>query len=332
MDAASGGTYQTPMTGSPPAPAMRHTEGGKHTGLWIGLGIAAVVLVIAAIAGGVWFFNANAQMPSVVGMAPDQAQAVLKTAGFNVGPLAYSPTVDPSVAKGMIVSMEPASGAWAAKGSAVTLTVNGPHMLPVPAVAGMSEADAIARLGSAEFKVGPVKQEYSATVPTGKVIAVVPAAGVSVAAESPVTLTVSKGVQIVLVPNAYNRDQYAAITALHDAGLKYHTVRVYDDQIQPGNVISQSPAAGVKTQAGTVVTLTISKGAKPIPTAGVPSVVGDTETIAVSRLQAAGFVPKIKMAPVLPQDAGLVIDQDPVEGKPQPKGSAVTIWVGQVQP
>jgi beta-lactam-binding protein with PASTA domain len=332
MDVATGGGYQAPTTGTPPAPAMSKSRAGNKTGLWIGLAVLAVV-IIAGIAGAIWFFNANAQMPNVVGMAPDQATAVLKTAGFATGPLAYTPEVSPSMAKGMIVAASSATGAWVAKGSTITLTVNGPHMLPVPAgVVGLNEADAIAKLQAAGFKAGPVKQAFSPTVPTGKVMAISPAAGASVAAGSPINLTVSKGIQIVLVPNAVNRDQYAAIQALRDAGLKHQTVRQYNDSIQPGNVISQSPAAGVKTQAGTAVTLTISKGPKPIPTAGVPGVVGDTEATAVSRIQAAGFVPSIKMAPVLPQDVGLVVDQDPIQGNTIAKGSKVTIWVGQADP
>ena len=332
MDVATGGGYQAPTTGSPPAPAVSKSGSGKKTGLWIALAVVAVVIV-AAVAGSVWFFNANAQMPNVVGMPPDQATAVLKTVGFASGPLAYTPLVSPAVAKGMIIAASSTTGAWVAKGSTVTLTVNGPHMLPVPAgVLGLNEADAIARLEQAGFKAGPVKQEYSAKVPLGKVIAITPAAGAQVAAGSPINLTVSKGIQIVLVPNTVDRDQYAAIQALKDAGLKHHTTRQYNESIQPGNVISQSPAAGVKTQAGTAVTLTISKGPKPIPTAGVPGVVGDTEATAVSRIESAGFVTNIKNAPVLAQDVGLVVDQEPVQGKSLAKGSGVTIWVGVQEP
>jgi eukaryotic-like serine/threonine-protein kinase len=331
MDVATRGGYGTPTTGTPPAPVVRRSRSGGRTWLWIGATVLAVVIV-AGIAGAAWFFNANAQMPGVVGMAPDQAAAVLKTAGFTVAPLVYTPTVSPAVSKGLIVAASSTTGAWVAKGSIVTLTVNGPHMLPVPTVVGLDEADAIAKFQAAGFKTGPVKQEYSAKVPTGKVIAITPAAGAQAAAGSRIALTVSKGVQIVLVPNLVDRDQYAAIQALKDAGLKYQTARAYNDSIQPGNVIGQSPAAGVKTQAGTVVTMTISKGAKPIPTAGVPGVVGDTEATAVSRIQAGGFVPVVKMAPVLPQDAGLIVDQDPVQGKMIAKGSKVTIWVGQELP
>jgi beta-lactam-binding protein with PASTA domain len=332
MDVATGGGYQAPTTGTPPAPAMSKSGSSGKTWLWVGLAVLGVVIV-AGIAGAVWFFNVNAQMPNVVGMAPDQATAVLRTAGFTTGPLAYTPTVSPTMAKGMILSASSAMGAWVAKGSTITLTVNGPHMLPVPAgVIGLNEADAIARLQAAGFKAGPVKQQYSSTVALGKVIAIAPAAGAQVAAGSPINLTVSKGIQIVLVPNAVNRDQYAAIQALKDAGLKHHTVRQYNDTIQPGNVISQSPAAGVKTQAGTTVTLTVSKGPKPIPTAGVPSVVGDSEATAVSKIETRGFVTSIKMVPVAAPDVGLVVDQDPVQGQTIAKGSKVTIWVGQQEP
>lgn len=51
-----------------------------------------------------------------------------------------------------------------------------------------------------------------------------------------------------------------AIRAIHDQGLTYVMVQVYNDDVPVGVVISQSPSPGSKVNAGDAVTVTVSRG------------------------------------------------------------------------
>jgi len=51
-----------------------------------------------------------------------------------------------------------------------------------------------------------------------------------------------------------------ALTSVREAGLTYVVVRVYDDEVPAGFVISQSPSPDDDARAGDPVTLVISRG------------------------------------------------------------------------
>ena len=81
-----------------------------------------------------------------------------------------------------------------AAGSAVDLVVSsGPATVAVPAVAGLSQADAETAITDAGLIVGNVTMQSSTTVPAGDVISQNPTAGTTVAPNSAVDLVVSSG-------------------------------------------------------------------------------------------------------------------------------------------
>ncbi len=89
-------------------------------------------------------------VPNVVGMDIQQASSALSAAGLEVTTSdAYSDTV----AKGKVVSQQPAPGGTAARGSTVSLVVSkGPQLFRVPGVEGMNVNQAVALLQGAGFK------------------------------------------------------------------------------------------------------------------------------------------------------------------------------------
>ncbi len=115
-------------------------------------------------------------IPNVAGRTQSDAQATLTGAGFSVGNVTqvWSATVP----KGTVVSQDPAAGVVMIPGTAVNLFVSkGPQPVAVPAVAGMTQADAQTAITGAGLTVGTVTQQYSDTVPEGNVISQDPAAG-----------------------------------------------------------------------------------------------------------------------------------------------------------
>jgi serine/threonine-protein kinase len=116
-----------------------------------------------------------------------------------------------------------------------------------------------------------------------------------------------------------------AISALDSAGLRYSKSYEYNDTVEAGKVISQSPTGG-SVDKGSTVALVISQGQKSIT---VPSVLNDSEAAATSTLTAAGLKVKTKTAYSDTVEEGLVISQSVAKGKIVPAGTAVTITISQ---
>jgi len=270
-------------------------------------------------------------VPNVVGLTQAAAESALTGAGLAVGTVTES--FSETVPLGQVMSQSPASGVSVVPGTAVNLEVSkGPAPAgdkEVPNVVGMTQAEAGEALVAAELTLGAVTEAFSAAVPAGQVISQNPAAGVMLAAGTPVNIVVSKGPETVTVPNVVGMTQAAAGTALTGVGLAVGTViEEYSATVPAGQVMSQTPAAGASVAAGSAVSLVVSKG--PAPAVTVPNVVGLTQAAAGAVIGGAGLtlgsVTETFSAAV---PAGQVVSQTPAAGASVTAGSAVSLVVSK---
>ena len=82
-----------------------------------------------------------------------------------------------------------------------------------------------------------------------------------------VTFVVSKGQQLMTIPNVKGKSLSAAKAKLKKSGLKYKTKTKYSSSYSSGKVISQSKKAGTKVKKKTTVHLVVSRGPTPKPQA-----------------------------------------------------------------
>ncbi len=266
-------------------------------------------------------------VPNVVGMTQAAAGTALTGAGLAVG--AVTQQYSATVTSGNVISQAPLAGASALPGAAVALVVSmGPQPVTVPNVVGMTQAAAGTAITSAGLTVGAVTQQYSASVPTGKVISQVPLAGESALPGAAVALVVSKGPQPVTVPDVVGVTQATAGTMITTAGLVVGAVtEQYSATVLSGRVISQNPLSGASVLPGTAVALVVSKGPQPVT---VPNVVGMTQAAAGTAIAnatlALGAVTEQYSATVA---AGNVISQDPISGTSVLPHTAVALVVSK---
>jgi serine/threonine-protein kinase len=116
---------------------------------------------------------------------------------------------------------------------------------------GKPAADAVAALKKSGLRPKTV-EAFSDEVPAGRVVAQQPAAG-EVYKKDPVTLTVSRGPELVTVPRVEGQPAEQARRALAAAGLDHRTVVLLP--AGPGNVLRQSPSEGSRARQGTTITL-----------------------------------------------------------------------------
>ena len=265
-------------------------------------------------------------VPDVTGFPSAGAVTTLTNAKFKVA----QEHKFSSKPKDTVIKMDPTAGTPLAPGSTVTITISdGVEQVPVDDVVGKQYDSAKAILEGNGFKVAQ-KGKSSDSVPEGEVMSQDPTAGNSVDKGSTVTLTVSRGVQQVTVPNVLNFTESDAKAQLQSDGFDVSVDRAPSSTVPSGTVISQSPSANKKADKGSTVTIVVSSGP---PQVDVPDVTGQTDTDATNTLQDQGFTVKSQDVPVTdPTQDGIVQDTDPAPGKQVPEGATITIMVGRLGP
>ena len=160
-----------------------------------------------------------------------------------------------SVDKGQVISSDPAAGTEVKRDATVSLVVSkGPEPIDVPSVTGDSFADARSSLEDAGLKASRADDAYSSSVPKGSVISQSPADGTLARGES-VTLTVSKGPEMVSVPKVEGLSRSAATSKLEDAGFKVSVQTFVGGPLD--EVRASRPGGGSSAPKGSTVTILV---------------------------------------------------------------------------
>jgi serine/threonine-protein kinase len=312
--------HPTWTTESAPPPEKKKS----HLWLWILLGVFLLLVIAGVVVAGVLRSNA-ADVPDLEGLSVSQAVRALNEVELELGKVDYTSEVPPGFEEGQVVSQDPAAGEQVDQGTSVDVVVAGKAEVEVPEVLGLSVDEATQTFEGAGFLVKPVDVENDAEV--GTVVDQSPAGGELVAPGSEVTILVSAGVTVTLIPNVVGLSQEEATQTLNDAGYEVQSKGTFDDQVAEGVVINQSPEGGTTADAGTRVDIVVSQGENP--QVQVPNVVGMTEADAAQALEGQGLevVPSPAYSDTVP--VGQVIAQDPAGGTTVNRGSAVTVTVSQ---
>ncbi|WP_296104554.1 PASTA domain-containing protein [uncultured Corynebacterium sp.] len=196
----------------------------------------------------------------------------------------------------------------------------------IPSVTGSDVSTAHRNIADAGFEVTE-KTEYSDTVPSKTVAASSPQAGKRVTKGTTVTLTVSAGRPTVPEIPA-DRSVEAYTRTLSDRTLSTKATKSdYSSDVAEGQLLSVSPAPGSTVGVHSSVTLTVSKGPKPV---SIPDVSGKSEDDARHELEKAG----LHVGEVSTDDSatdlrrrGKVMRTDPGEGTEVNEGSTVNLFV-----
>lgn len=131
----------------------------------------------------------------------------------------------------------------------------------VPTVTGKPIDDARGMLENRKLRINEIRYQHSTDVKPGTVMSQLPYAGATVKEGRRVYLTVSKGVEVVTVPNLNGLSMRDARLALARAGLQLGSVTSVTDENIPVDAIAwQSPAAGSSVSADASISIGISRG------------------------------------------------------------------------
>ena len=150
---------------------------------------------------------------------------------------------------------------WISKGPEETEKVK----TTVPDVVGLTQEQAIDKIVASKLLMAVKSEEYSETVPKGRVIRQSPKAGSKAVSGEGVEVIISKGAkseETTRVPDVVYRKQKTAESMLKNAGLRCDIKYSYSNNVASGTVMSQSVAPDSKVKVNTLVVITVSKGAK----------------------------------------------------------------------
>lgn len=204
--------------------------------------------------------------------------------------------------------------------------INSGQFTKVPFVLGKTESEARSML-SGEDLDAEVREDFSDTVKPGLVIRTDPEGGNRIRQGDSVTVVLSKGPEIVEIPELYALPLDEARDKLRDAGLKPGvTQEAFSEELPAGRVISTRPADGEKIKAGRAVAMVVSRGA-PIE---VPDVIGDDQDDAAEELREEGLTVEVEQETVhSEEDAGTVAETSPEPGSELGEGDKVTLTISK---
>ncbi|WP_301128934.1 Stk1 family PASTA domain-containing Ser/Thr kinase, partial [Streptomyces cacaoi] len=189
------------------------------------------------------------KVPDVSGTPLSNARRQLKDADLVPG--IVKRRFDEETAQGSVISTDPKPGSERRPGSAVALTVSKGRPIDVPDVVGDDEDEAADELRDAGLKVKVAPERVHSEEDKGTIARQSPAEGAQLAKGGTVTLTVSKGPEMVEVPDVEDSGEDEAREKLERAGFEVTVRRVFFGD----TVFNQSPDSGKKAPRGSEVTI-----------------------------------------------------------------------------
>ncbi|MEU4211436.1 Stk1 family PASTA domain-containing Ser/Thr kinase [Streptomyces sp. NPDC026206] len=198
----------------------------------------------------------RAEVPNVAGMPFDDAKRKIEGQGLTVGDVGRQ--FSDETPKDAVLSTDPRPGTQLRPDSAVALVVSKGRPRSVPDVAGLSVADATTALRGAGFQVKVSDTEVYSPRDKGTVAEQSPGKGSRAAEGDTVTVTVSKGKEMVAVPDVTGRSEAEARRALTAAGFQVKVDRPF--LFPKDSVDSQSVRGGEQAAKGDTVVIRLKSG------------------------------------------------------------------------
>ncbi|CAB4914201.1 unannotated protein [freshwater metagenome] len=263
----------------------------------------------------------SAAQTTVVGLAPATSAYPAQTA-YAATPRTYAPVPPSDDARSNRWWIVAIIALLVAGAIVAALLLTRTTQVVVPSVVGSDSGTARSVLEREGFSTDEMPKTSSR--PKGEVIGQNPAGGAKADKGSLVTITVSDGPGMSVIPDVTGLSAAQARRRLENAGLRVRVREKASEDVKKGEAIETIPAAGQELARGSTVTLVVSSGPEKLD---VPSVVGQQQADAQTTLITAGFKVEFTEREDAKAEPGTVLAQSPAAGKQALKGSTVQLVI-----
>lgn len=203
----------------------------------------------------------------------------------------------------------------------------------VPALVGLSPAEAARSVATLGLQVQVERQYYSAQIPEGHIVSQLPLAGAKVRRGWEIRVAESLGPQRVVIPDVTKESERAAEWNIKRRGLDLtSTAEIQLPGTPADQVVAQSPPANASQVAAPKTSLLISEASDP-PAFVMPSFIGQALGPASRTLQDAGFkLGNVTIAPAPQPNPSTPGAIPPASTAPPPQPSPASIIAVQNPP
>ena len=204
-------------------------------------------------------------------------------------------------------------------------------VVQVPDIEGKSLIEA--RKMASEIGLNLVENEervYSEEIQVNHIVSQQPVAGERIKQSRPLNITVSKGAQLIEIPDFTGETLRKALIELDNLSLNSGDIQyIFRLSEEPGTVINQIPAAGAEVEKNSEITLFVSRGERDI-SVKMPDLTGLTQSEAFELIRESGLnIGQVSVESSKRFADGQVISQSVKAGEYLPKGIAVDFVISK---
>ena len=174
------------------------------------------------------------------------------------------------------------------------LNASKPKEVLIPNLVGMTEEEAQSTLIGLGLQYNLLEERFDEKVEAGKILQQDPVyiENFNIKENNVISVVVSKGKEIIEVPQVVGKKLDEAQQQLKDLGLRVEIEEKFDDKIEAGYIIKQEPVEGEEVAGKSTVTVTVSKGIEMV---NVPNLLGKSLDEAKKMIDEA----KLKLAAII---------------------------------
>ncbi len=275
--------------------------------------------------------SSMAPVPAVENIPTENAEALLSL--FDLNMVIKDEIYHSEIPEGFIIEQTPESGKNIPVGSDIEVTVSrGPEVtyVLVPNLIGLSQEEALQALEDYGLAQDSISGEYSNAFKENHIISQNPEFNEKIKSGEFVNLTVSRGEEIILIPNIIGQDYIYASNYLMSFGFVVKSSKAPITETssirEPGIIMDTIPSPGSEVQANSMVELIISTNE---PLIQVPDLMRLSLEQAAGTLDSAGInYEKSYVKTDYSTQIGMILGQNPEAGSYISPVSNVILFIG----
>lgn len=198
----------------------------------------------------------------------------------------------------------------------------------VPKLEGKSLMEALRTASALNLSIQQESIDFDESLPAGTVIRQHPPSGMQVRSGRAIRVIVSKGGQVVFIPDVVGRPIAEAQSMLAGDGIQMGAINeMYSNDVPKGTVMTQHPSSATVATRGAMVDVSVSKGMPPAGLPLLPDFIGQASSSVQEWASGVGASVKIRENAKAIGPAGTVVKQEPEPGQPLLEGQDIRITV-----